>query len=74
MKPSESRTVESLEHVVPTQPDMPSTSIAHAGPPTTTHVLTDVTLGVGVGVFVVGVYYLFLRFYVAGNRDRPSSG
>jgi hypothetical protein len=46
--------------------DGPDSPTASSGPP---HALVDGAIGVATGVVVVGLYYLFLRFYVDGLAD-----
>jgi len=47
---------------------MPSTVVAHAGQPTQLHTLVDTLFGVGVGLSLVVLYYLFLRYFVSSDR------
>ncbi len=51
-----------------------SSVILHAGQPTQLHLFADSVLGVALGLTVVVLYYLFLRFYVSpdgrGQRSR----
>lgn len=42
--------------------------VAHAGPASPGHVLADAAVGVGVGVVLVGLYMLVLRYYVGGGQ------
>lgn len=44
--------------------------VAHAGPTDPGHVLVDAAVGVGVGVVLVGLYLLALRYYVGGSGKR----
>jgi hypothetical protein len=51
-----------------------SSIVIHAGEPTQLHVMVDALAGVGFGVVVVALYYVFLRYVVASNRGKQSGG
>jgi len=44
--------------------------VVHTGPTDPGHVLVDAAIGVGVGVVLVGLYLLVLRYYVGGGGQR----
>jgi hypothetical protein len=50
---------------------MPSSTVLHAaGEPSTWHTLVDTGVGIGGGILVVGLFYLWLRW--ASDRGRRS--
>lgn len=51
---------------------MSSTVILHGGQPTQFHLLVDSLLGVALGLGVVVLYYLFLRYKVSPGNWKQS--
>ena len=52
---------------------MSSPVILHAGQPTQLHLVADLVLGVALGLTIVVLYYLFLRYYVSPDGWEQSS-